>query len=890
MLIRTKIKAPSLRSPMLLRRDLIQRLCAAEGAAFVLISGPAGSGKTSLACQWLKKVSLRAAWYSLDQADNEPDLFYRYLLESFILADKALKRPFGPMLGHRQQLDGDFVIPHIVESLSVSERRIQLVLDDFHYIQNEDILNGLTRLIQYMPSCLQLIILSRYRLPASIDAVAIKRERLEISDSDLKFSEMEITELYVKIHPVSLSTQQIRELNRHVEGWAAGLQLIGLEAKSKGDDFDLSKVLTQAHEQVAGYLVHDILNPQPEDVRDFVIATALLDRFNAEMCAEVTGQENAAGLLARIADANIFLVPLDTHGNWYRYHHMFSGVVRHRMSIDDPDSIPATLRKASQWFAANGYIEDAMRNAFKSGDFEFTADLMEDHIDQYMVQLNPKAGVLWISRLPADILNQRILLGLHQCLLLLMLMEFSKLRDVLTTIESRATQTLKRYSGDKRTLCKDYMVFHKCMLEIADADLSVDVFQFQALGSKISPQNSWLSRSIEVNIVYALIHRADFSMAEAVLARVSEMTVTIDLMIKRIYYDKARVLIAINRGQLHGAEAIIRKALQDFNRQGVQNTSMVFLLHRHLGHIFYLQNRLAEAQECADLAFRYCENSELLGELAVGNELRMLLHLAAGRKKEAAEWLKQLRIFSVECGAPNLPEGLDVCAARFAVEQGNLAPAVVWSQRRKLKADEPFSLLFGMECLTQARLYYAQGKYMDAHYLLEVLRYRSLKRDLMDLVLHIDILRCAISHALNDCETAKSILMGALITSEAEGYVRPFVNDAEHIAPVLKVIAKEACASFLSAHMEIVFSACHIPMPRSIASNGDEIALNRGLTQREIEILGWIAQGCQNKKIAQKTSVSINTVKTHVHRILSKLDVRTRTQAIIKARAMNIIS
>lgn len=874
---------------MLLRRDLIQRLCAAEGAALVLISGPAGSGKTSLACQWLKKERPRAAWYSLDQEDNEPDLFYRYLLEAFILADKALNGSFGPMLGHRQQLGGDFVISLIVESLSFIDRRIQLVLDDFYHIQNEEILNGLTRLIQYMPSRLQLVILSRYRLPASIEAAAIKRERLEITDSDLKFSERESADLFTKVHPVSLSIHQIRELNQHVEGWAAGLQLIGLEAKSKGDDFDLSKLLTQAHEQVAGYLVHDILNMQPEKVRDFVIATALLDRFNAEVCAEVTGQDNAAGLLARIADANLFLIPLDTHGKWYRYHHMFSEVVRHRISIDDPASIPATLRKAAQWFAANGHIEDAMRNAFKSGDFEFTADLMEDHIDQYMAQLNPMAGVRWISRLPADILNQRILLGLHQCLLLLMLMEFSKLRDVLTTIESRATQTLKRYSGDKRTLCKDFIVFHKCMLEIADADPSADVLQFQALGSKISPQNSWLSRAIEVNIVYVLIHRADFSMAEAVLARVSEMTVTLDLVIKRVYYDKAKVLIARNRGQLHRAQAIIRKAQRDFNRHGMQNTSMAFLLHRHLGYIFYLQNRLAEAQECADLAFRYCEHSELLGELAVGNELRMLLHLAAGRKKEAAEWLQQLRIFSVKCGVPNLAEGLEVCAARFAIEQGNLAPAVVWSQRRNLKADEPFSLLFGMECLTQARLYHAQGKYLDAHHLLEVLRRRSLKRDSMDLVLHIDILRCAIFHALNDCETAKSILMGALITSEAEGYVRPFVNDAEHIAPVLKDIAKEAPASFLSAHMENVFTACHIPMPQSIASNGDEIALNKGLTQREIEILKWIAQGCQNKKIAQKASVSINTVKTHVHRILSKLDVQTRTQAIIKAKAMNII-
>lgn len=889
MLIKTKIKVPLLRSNLLLRTDLIKKLNVSQGYPLVLLSGPAGSGKTSLVCQWLEKGLLSVAWYSLDQEDNQPDSFFRYLLAALMETTPSFNEKLSPMLANQQQLTGNLVIPLIIESLASSDQTIHLILDDFHLVENEEIFTALARLMQYLPASLRLVILSRYRLPAVMDAVAIKKERLEITASDLKFSDTETQELLIDIIAAPVSTDLVRELNQHVEGWAAGLQLIGLEAKSKGIDFDLSNVLNQAHDQVASYLIYDILSVQSEDIRNFVSATALLDRFNPDVCAEVTGQKEAARILLHIARLNLFLIPLDTDDQWYRYHHMFSEAVRRRVAIDEPDLVRNILCKAAKWFALNRFIEDAMRSAFRSGDFDFAADLMEDYIFQYVEQLNPSGGLRWIMRLPAAILNERALLRLFQCHIFMILMEFCKLKDILTAVESSPSQALKRYPIEKQTLCNDYLIFHKCSLGILNAGRPEEAAPFKALSKKISSQNSFLSSGIELHFIYNLIKNGDLAGAEIALSNFSKQIAPTLMPIKRIFFDKAKASIARLRGQLHQAETIIHQVHTDLDNLGMRNTPLAFVLHRHLGYIFYLQNRLDEAKQCLTMAVRYNECSDLIDQVTSGNELRLLLHQAAGEKEQAAEYFKQLRTYALKFGMSNYTEGLDAYAARLAIDQQNLAYAVLWSRKRNLEPDEPFSLLFAMECQTQARLYYAQKAYPKALSLLEGLRARCVKRKLLDLVFHIDILRCAALHALNQKDSAKSLLMELLAFSENEGYVRPFINDAEHIAPILGQIANTLPDVAVSSHLETIFTVCMIPFqqPEWLSQNVDYEFVS--LTKREVEILEWIAQGAKNKEISHKESISISTVKTHVHRILNKLGVQTRTQAIIKAKAMNII-
>lgn len=890
MLIKTKLRPPALRSRMLFREALTSRLCAAKAYPLILISGPAGSGKTSVLCQAINQEKLRVAWYSLDEEDNEPDLFFRYLLTSLSQSDEQLGKALSPLLDHRRNIAGENIIPHIIAPLLTISRDIHLVLDDFHQITNEKIHVALKRLIKYMPDRLHLVLLSRYASPVLLDAVILKKERLELTASDLKFTETETADLYRKVIPCSFSQQQIKELNQYMEGWAAGLQLIGLSVRSKGPVSELSHILGQAHEQMSSYLIHDILRMQPEKIRKFVFATALLDRFNPKLCTEITGRKDAVKILAHLSHMKLFLIPLDTQGSWYRYHHIFSEVIRRQLAIDEPDLICATLKKAASWLAKNNHLEEALRCAFRSNDFEFTADLMEAHIMGFIETFDVSAALRWISKLPQGVLTQRPLLRLQQGSFHSVLFEFFDVKEILFAIENDGKPDFDRYSDETQAYCRDLHAYLKCILHISYAGDVDSIAQFEALRDKIFPQNPLLVGGIETQIVFSLISKGDLVLAESFFGRLTQVPLakTNQRIRKKIYHAKIRALIAQHRGRLQQAEITLLQVLQYLDEQGYDHSPMTCLLHRQLGSIYYHQNRLEEARECVSTALKYYESEffGLIDQVMAGNELRMQLYRAAGDYEKALECVRQIQAFSIKLGMPQIAAGADACVARIAIDKNNLTAADLWSKGRNLKPDEPFSLLFAMECLTQARLFYAKGQYSNAAQLLETLRSRCAKRALGELLLKIDILQAATHYAMAQDLSAVSCLKGALAFAETEGYLQPFVNDSKLIAPILRRIADEAPGTLSAAYLKRVFAVCNTP---PIGPYKLEYCEYEQLTQREIEILKWMAKGFQNKEIAQKACIAITTVKTHVSNILVKLNVKTRTQAVVKAREMNIL-
>ncbi len=889
MLIRTKLQPPPLRFGLLYRKKLIQRLSTAESYPLILISATAGSGKTSLICQWISEAPLKVAWYSLDQEDNVPDLFFRYLLGALGRIDAQFNRSFAPLIASQRALSGSNVVAHLITSFSEVQQDIHLVLDDFHHITDMEIIDAFARLLQYLPNRLHLVILSRHRLPVSVSAAGFKKERLEIPASDLKFTDQETRELFNKMIPITFSTDLIPTLNRHVEGWAAGLQLIGLFIRSKGSAVDLSNILKQVHDQVAGYLIHDILRFQPEKLRNFIFATVLLERFNSELCVELTGCDHGGSMIARLARMNLFLIPLDIEGKWYRYHHIFSEVLRRQISIDNPDMMSATLRSAATWFAKNHYLEDALRSAFRSKDFEFAADLMEDHLLQYVEAHHPMAGIRWILRLPGSVLDQRGLLKLYQCGCLLFLMEHTAAKEIFFDLEANAPFAFERYSGPKRVQCEEYRARYNGLMQIFNADKNKDTAQIQDLKPESFMQHSPSTGGNELLTIFICISNGNFSLAEKSLAKVSALPVWSLSMPKKLNFVKAEALIARHRGQLHHAEAILNKAVVTFAGNEPDRISMAFLLYRHLGYIFYLQNKLEKAKEYDAIVAQHNEHAGLFDEIMTGFELRFLLHLAAGETEAAALRIQQIRAFSAKLNRPEVVRSAEANAARLAIENDRPAAAKLWAEQRRLHPDEPFSMLYAMECLTLARLYFALKRYSDAVHILKPLRNRCRKRGLEELMLQIDILSAAVFHALNQPKTAMSFLQKALIFSETEGYLRPFVNDAPLIAPILRRITDEQPRLLSTAHLEEIFIACDLPLAGFPAAQKLNNLQQKNLTIREVEILKWMAQGLQNKEIARKAFVSINTVKYHVRNVLAKLSVKTRYKAIIKAKEMNIL-
>lgn len=864
----------------------------AERYPLIMISGPAGSGKTSLIRQWIEAAQPKAAWYSLDEEDNDPDLFFRYLLATLAQTDERLEKSFCAMLTSQRGLRKSDVIPKIIDAVSRLSENIHLVLDDFHYVTNTKIHTTLAHFIQYIPDRLKLITVSRHRLPDPISAVAIKRELLKISALDLKFTDEETSDLFI---PFSLSPAQIHKLNRHMEGWAVGLQLIRLSVKYKKDATDLTYIMNQAQDQLTSYLIQDILHMQSQKVRDFVFATALLDRFNPQLCAVVTNMADAERILVRLVRMNLFLIPLTSDCKWYRYHHMFSEVIRRRLTVDMPDMISEILRRTATWFAENNFLEDALRCAFRSKDYEFAADLMEDYYYQYIDHHDPMAGLRWMLKFPDKILEQRGLLRLQKCGFLLLLMEPVEVKKILYNLKEKDSPAFKRYSRLKREDCEDFRSMFCCIIQLFYSEDTLGAGQLEDLKHKYSSKNRLIGSAVEVFVMLILISKGELALSENLMLKSSIRNVGHKSLRQKFYLTNAKAVISRHRGRLCEAEALLNLELQWLHENKKTGIPSKFLLCRHLAYIFYLQNKMEKAREYAAIAFQHTEYDWLINEIKTGYELQFLLHIAAGRMDQAALRIKEIKTLSVKLNISQITAGVEVNAAQFAILQGNMDIVEQWSRQRNLKLYEPFSLLFAVECMTLARLRYACGRYSEAAQILETLRKRTLKRGLLEILHQIDILSVAVLHALNRSIEAKSILQQALAFSELEGYVRPYVNDAALITPILKKIAGKMERTSLSCHFQTVLTACKIfsdptdtDMP-SFPRHGASRTLGV-LTRRELEILKWMAKGARNREIAHLAFISLNTVKTHVSRILTKLGVETRTQAILKAKEKKLIS
>ena len=550
-LISTKSHIPPLRSRMLPRLHLIDRLLAGKEARLIFISGTAGSGKTSLVCQWIKQDKLPVAWYSLDKADNEPDTFFRYLLTVLSSMDDGLSAAVGLWLQERRRLSGSEIVPMVTQCLLDLSKDIYLVLDDYHLITSGEIHDALAHLLDHMPSKAHLVIISRYALPFSVCRFKIRNQMVELSAKDMKLTEKETEQFFAEIMSVNLTAEETNRVARYMEGWIGGLQLFGLSIKEKVTPEGLGRSLSRSFPETTAYLIDEVVNMQPEKVKTFLYATTHLDRFNVDVCREVTGLRDAPDILDHIYRNNLFLIPLDSEITWFRYHHLFSEAVRERFAISSPDTVSLIHRKAALWFAHNGYLEDALRHAWASGDSGFVADLMEDCWIALYHRYDVAACLNWLAKLPADMKQARPLLRLLECRLRMESFQVLDIEGALKDMEDSHGQIFDRYQGFKRMLCLDLFTYLKYVLPCYRDPTRVDVNQFNEAPRMISPEDKLFSGTAKVNVAACHFLQGNLPLASEALKAASTMINASEGIWGRIFWFR----VMGRRGKMAGSPA-----------------------------------------------------------------------------------------------------------------------------------------------------------------------------------------------------------------------------------------------------------------------------------------------------------------------------------------------
>jgi LuxR family maltose regulon positive regulatory protein len=355
-LLATKLHRPSVPPKRVQRPHLIQRLDEGleSGRQITLVSAPAGFGKTTCIAEWIDALDCPVAWLSLDAADDDPGRFFAYLVAALQRVDANLGREIEGVLRSGQLPPSEAIGATLINDILESEVRFLLVLDDFHVIQDRFILQVLERLVANLPRPLHLVLLTREDPPLPLARLRANNQLTEIRAKDLRFTNRDAEHFLNDVLGLSLSRADVTALEAKTEGWVVGLQLAGLSVRDRADPSAFIATLSGSHRFILSYLTEEVLNRQPEEIQRFLFQTSILDKLNGDLCNAVTGRSDSRALLERLFSANLFLIPLDDEGQWYRYHHLFADLLRDFYSTLQKDRMAELHQRAAHWYAQVG--------------------------------------------------------------------------------------------------------------------------------------------------------------------------------------------------------------------------------------------------------------------------------------------------------------------------------------------------------------------------------------------------------------------------------------------------------------------------------------------------------------------------------------------------------
>ena len=473
-LIETKLHRPKLRRDVVARPRLSTRVSGQTEAKLTLISAPAGFGKTTLLAEWLAAPHAgdrSAAWLSLDQTDNESASFWR----DFIAALQTVLPGVGvnalTLLGETQPPPIESVLATLLNDLSAVPNDVVLVLDDYHAIDAPDIQAGMAYLLEHLPPSMHLVIATRADPALPLARLRARGELVEIRVADLRFSPDEAAAYLNDVMKLSLTAPDIAALEDRTEGWIAALQLAALSMQGRDDVAAFIAAFAGDDRYIVDYLVDEVLQRQPPDVRDFLLQTSILVRMTGRLCDAVTGQVGGNGTLEALDRGNLFLVALDDRRQWYRYHHLFGDVLRAHLLNEQLDRIPDLHRRASEWYEQNGEPFEAIRHALAGDDVERAADLIELAIPA-MRRARQEATLLgWLEALPAGVVNLRPVLGVERAGMLLANGELDDVEAQLQVaeqwLESSEGARERRMAGSSEVVVRDEEGFRRLPSRVA---------------------------------------------------------------------------------------------------------------------------------------------------------------------------------------------------------------------------------------------------------------------------------------------------------------------------------------------------------------------------------------------------------------------------------------
>ncbi len=870
--LNTKLYIPSTRTKLVPRLHLAEQLNAGLRRKLTLISAPAGFGKTTLVAEWVAGCERPVAWLSLDGRDNDKTRFLTYLVTALQTIDPMIGKGVLRQIQSPQPPPIESILTDLLNDITSTDDNFILVLDDHHVIDAEPVNNALTFLIEHLPPQMHLVIATRDDPQLPLARLRARSQLTELRAMDLRFSISEVSEFLNQVMGLDLSAADITALEARTEGWITGLQLAAISMQGRQDTTAFIEAFTGSHRYVLDYLIEEVLDQQSEDIRSFLLQTAVLDQLEGSLCNALTGQDNGQQTLEHLEHANLFIIPLDDKRLWYRYHHLFADLLRQQLNQTHSDLVQTLHERASIWYEDNGLEIEAFHHAAAANNIDRAARLLEGDWKPLHFRGAVAPVLNWLESLPTTELDARPLLWVMYASVLTMAGQIGAVESKLQAAEAALTAASQGSTelDERDRNVVGHIAAIRAMLAARLDQVETIITQSRRALEYLHPDNLPVRTATIWKLGYAYQLQGDRAAASQAYAETESICQTSGNVMVNILATIGLGQVQESENQLHLAADTYRRNLQLYGDQPLPIASEA---HLGLARICYEWNDLDAAHQHGQEGLQLARQEENTDRFISCEVFLARLKLVQGDLVGAAGMLveaeQSMRLHNF---VHRIPE---VAAAQVntLLHQGNLEAATQLVETHDLP-------------ISQARVHLAQGDPAAALAVLEPLRQQVEAKRWQDERLKVMVLQAISHHMHNGQDQAFQVLGDALTLAEPEGFIRTFVDEGQ---PMAHLLYEALSQGILPDYVRQLLAAFPIAETKQGASAKDQSGLIDPLSEREIEVLQLIAEGLTNQEIASRLYLTLNTVKVHTRNIYDKLGVHNRTQAVTRARTLGIL-
>ncbi len=892
----TKLHIPSSGEYIVHRSGLFEKLNIGLTRKLILISAPAGFGKTTLVSDWINQTRITTAWFSLDNGDNDPVDFLNYTISGIQIIHPAFGQNAIKLLNSPNKPSSESITSLLINEILNINQNFLLVFDDFHLIKNNDVLKIVSYLLEHIPDNIHIVILTRSDPALSVSRLRSQHQLVELRSSDLGFSANDISVLFNKKLKLGLSLDDVYSLETKTEGWIAGLQLTAISMQGREDVSEFIQDLKGDNRYIMDYLMEEVLRIQNDDIKEFLLKTSVLEQMSAPLCDSILDKNDSQLILETLERNNMFVIPLDTERNWFRYHHLFAGLLKQRLHLGDKKIIYDLHNKAIEWFIDNSMPLLAIEHSIEIKNFEKSILFLGDIVETMWKNGQHAAILKYGDLLPAETIKKNENFCLYYAWILIKAGKIQKAEPFLTNAEIITKQII-----DDKSSSGEIIQFNKKLL----GKISVAFAYLYSIAANPEKTFSYCKMAMEnlseddplwYSWGWYTIGIAEFSrdnLKECIKAfenalEYGKKSGNIDLLTtiaSRLSPIEGRM--GLYTSSYKRCSDLISFMKESGYSQITKSECTYAGVYSYMAGVESMRTDFDDALENIKTAYILCKD-EADNTIKV-RVITMYIFTLYGRgdlsgaKKllnEADDILKQNIIYPGSMSLYIAMKGF------MLIKLNEIEKANCYFKENGLEYDKKITYSDDLGYYPYALLLITEKKFREAEILLSKLLKLALAEKRIERIIETKVIYANLNNATGDKAKALTNLIEALEYAADEKILMPFILYHSGISELLNEVYKIQATTKTNITKNLIDK-----LKRAIEKRQNRIIIHatEGLSNRETDILKLIADDLSSQDIADKLFISLNTVKTHLKNIYLKLDVDSRLKAIVKAKEIGLL-